>query len=65
MPLLLSTCPPLSVLFKVNSFCRQIHNAAQHSVQREMAQSNAVDARTLLDLHTGTVFIPNPAATAL
>ena len=56
MPLLLSTFPSLSVLARANSFCRQIHNAAQHPVQLDMAQSNAVEARTLLDLRIGAAF---------
>ena len=42
-----------------NSFhvrIRQIHNAAQHPVNLDMAQSNAVEARTLLDLRIGAAF---------
>ena len=36
--------------------CRQIHNAAQHPVNLDMAQSNAVEARILLDLRIGAAF---------
>ena len=35
---------------------RQIHNAAQHPVQLDMAQSNAVEARIHLDLRVGSAF---------
>lgn len=35
---------------------RQIHNAAQHPIQLDMAQSNAVEARIYLDLRVGSAF---------
>ncbi|TFY69145.1 hypothetical protein EVG20_g3279 [Dentipellis fragilis] len=35
---------------------QQIHHAAQHPVALDMAQSAAVEARTLLDLRTGAAF---------
>ena len=35
---------------------RQIHNAAQHPVELDRAQADAVEARTLLDLRIGAAF---------
>ncbi|KAH9892651.1 prokaryotic type I DNA topoisomerase [Cubamyces lactineus] len=35
---------------------QQIHHAAQHPVQLDMAQANAVEARILLDLRIGSAF---------
>ncbi|KAH9942376.1 DNA topoisomerase [Epithele typhae] len=35
---------------------QQIHNAAQHPVALDMAQSNAVETRILLDLRVGSAF---------
>ena len=35
---------------------RQIHNAAQHPVELDRAQADAVDARILLDLRIGAAF---------
>ncbi|TFY76359.1 hypothetical protein EWM64_g7651 [Hericium alpestre] len=35
---------------------QQIHNAAQHPVQLDMAQASAVEARTVLDLRIGAAF---------
>ncbi|KAF9809736.1 hypothetical protein IEO21_07278 [Rhodonia placenta] len=35
---------------------QQIHNAAQHPVQLDTAQANAVEARILLDLRIGSAF---------
>lgn len=37
-------------------FYRQIHHAAQHPIQLDMAQANAVEARILLDLKIGSAF---------
>ncbi|KAF8321620.1 prokaryotic type I DNA topoisomerase [Clavulina sp. PMI_390] len=34
----------------------QIHNAAQHPVELDLAQSDAVEARTILDLRLGAAF---------
>lgn len=46
--------PFATLLFtKIHS---QIHHAAQHPVQLDQAQSDAVDARTLLDLRIGAAF---------
>jgi len=35
---------------------RQIHHAAQNPIELDMAQSDAVEARTLLDLRLGAAF---------
>lgn len=35
---------------------RQIHNAAQHPVNLDRAQADAVEARTILDLKVGAAF---------
>lgn len=37
-------------------FFRQIHHAAQHPVNLDQAQADAVEARTRLDLRTGAAF---------
>lgn len=38
------------------SLSRQIHNAAQHPVNLDLAQASAVEARILLDLRIGAAF---------
>jgi DNA topoisomerase-3 len=37
-------------------FARQIHRAAQHPVELDLAQADAVEARILLDLRIGAAF---------
>jgi DNA topoisomerase IA len=37
-------------------FTRQIHRAAQHPVELDLAQADAVEARILLDLRIGAAF---------
>ncbi len=54
--LLLRRFLPLFALFLFTEIHSQIHHAAQHPVQLDQAQSDAVDARTLLDLRIGAAF---------
>jgi DNA topoisomerase-3 len=46
---------PSSLIF-LCIFCRQIHNAAQHPVELDQAQADAVEARIILDLRIGAAF---------
>jgi DNA topoisomerase IA len=48
----------LARFFLVTNVCdpRQIHRAAQHPVDLDMAQAHAVEARILLDLRIGAAF---------
>jgi DNA topoisomerase IA len=46
------------VFFSLRDVCdsRQIHRAAQHPVDLDMAQAHAVEARIFLDLRIGAAF---------
>lgn len=42
--------------FEIEAQYRQIHNAAQHPIELDQAQADAVEARTILDLRLGAAF---------
>ena len=46
----------LGILNLTRLVCRQIHRAAQHPVELDMAQANAVSARIMLDLRVEASF---------
>lgn len=48
--------PLYSAMNLASKWKRQIHNAAQHPVELDRAQADAVEARTLLDLRIGAAF---------